>query len=203
MSAGHGRHAQLAVVGYPAPDVKPNFYYARHFLWLGVAVLLLIATGRLNLFGEPFLPTFAINGALHATCLACNARSASTLLHKLLFIGIATVLSVAALYVGLAGMQLFAALPEGLRSYEILSLCAIFGALAYGMLVRTFWLPRVAPRAIIGIAVACAAATTLALFLRGFFYGLDAWWLTAAWWFAMSGGLWFVDTRLKPRRLRG
>jgi hypothetical protein len=166
-------------------------------MWLGGAVLVLVAIGRAHLFDEPFLPTFAINGALHATCLAATARTPSTLLHKLLFIGIATVLSVAALYVGLAGMQLFAALPEGLRSYEILSLCSIFGALAYGMLVRTFWLPRVVPRTIIGIAVACAAATTLALFLRSFFYGLDAWWLTAAWWFAMSGGLWFVDTRLR------
>ena len=172
-----------------------HFYYARHFSWLGIGVVILFALSRSNFFAEPFLPTFAINGALHAAALAFNARQGRSLLHKLLFIGIATVLSVAALYVGMAGTQIFASLPAGMRSYEILISCAIFGA-------RTFWLAAVPPRVIIGVAVLCAVAVSVALFARRFFFGLDAWWLTAAWWFAMSGGIWYVDTHLQVRSRR-
>jgi hypothetical protein len=173
-----------------------HFFYRWHFVALVVGAGVLWGVTQLDLFREPFVPTFALNGVLYGAALALTARGKHTLLHRLLFVGIGTVLSVATLYVGIAGMQLFAVLPAGIRLYEVLALCAAVGALAYGMLIRTFWIPGIAPRAILLIGVCCTASAVLALWVRGFVAGFDAWWLTATWWFTLSGALYYLDTHL-------
>jgi hypothetical protein len=172
-----------------------HFHYGRHFKMLAAGAVVLFAASRWDPFNDPLLTTFALSGAIHATGLVLALRAPQTPLRKSLFVAIAAASSVLTLYIGIAGLVLFAVLPGNVRLYMVLGLCAVSGAITYGLLIRLFWMRTFSTRFILAIAVVCVLASFIAFFVRGFLPFLEGWWLAAAWWFAFSGGLWHFDTR--------
>jgi hypothetical protein len=171
-----------------------HFNYARHFSLLGVAAVLLFLLSHWDLLSDSLLVSFAIYGALHALSLSLALRARQNYLRKLAFVAVAAALSVFTMYVGIIGLVLFAVVPGNERLYMVLGLCSLSGAITYGSLVRIFWIRKFSPRLILGLALLCLLATSLAFFAKAYFAALGGWWLTAVWWFAFSGGLWFFDT---------
>jgi hypothetical protein len=176
-----------------------HFHYGRHFRMLGAGAVVLFAVTRWDPFDDPLLTTFALSGAIHAVALVLALRAAQTPLRKGLFVAIAAAMSVMTLYIGIAGLVLFAVLPGNERLYMVLGLCAVSGAIAYGLLIRGFWMKTFSTRFILAIAAACLPAAFIAFFVRGYLQFLEGWWLAAVWWFAFSGGLWYFDTRRRQR----
>jgi hypothetical protein len=172
-----------------------HFYYSRHFSVLAAAVVILFLLGHWSLLNDSLIVTFAINGALHAAALVLALRAPQRLARKSAFAAIAAALSVLTLYVGIIGLVLFAVLPGNERLYVVLGVCSLSGAITYGSLIRLFWMRKFSSRFILSMAIACLLATSLAFFARTYFDFLGGWWLAAVWWFAFSGGLWYVDTR--------
>jgi hypothetical protein len=177
-----------------------HFNYPRHFGVLGVATVVLFLLSHWELLSDSLLVSFAINGALHALSLALTLRAPQTNLRKLTFIAIAAALSVFTMYVGIIGLVLFAAAPGNQRLYMVLGLCSLTGAVSYGSLIRIVWIRKFSSRRILAMALLCLLATSLGFFARAYSEVFGGWWLTAVWWFAFSGGLWFFDTH--PDALR-
>jgi hypothetical protein len=165
-------------------------------------MLVLVLFRRWELFDEPFLPTFALSGALHAASLSVALRAPESALRKGSFIAITALLSILTLYIGIVSLQLFGALPAAERLYLVLGLCSVAGAITYGSLIRLFWMRALSSRSILGIAIGCVPATCLAFLIKTRL-DLDSWVLAAAWWCAFSAGLAYVDklakTAAKPR----
>ena len=69
----------------------------------------------------------------------------------------------------------------------------IIGCNHLRLLIRIFWIRKFSPRLILGLAFLCLVATSLGFF-ASLLQSLGGWWLTAVWWFAFSGGLYFFDT---------
>ncbi len=149
-----------------------------------------------RLFGSldgVLLPTFAMNGVLHAGALCVAARTPISGPRTAGFILSAALLSVITLYVGILALPLFALLPSTERLYLVLGLCAALGAITYAALVRKFWIRSIAPRTILAIAAGCAVATLLAFSTKNLAHGHVGWWLTVCWWTAFSLGLRFSE----------
>jgi hypothetical protein len=172
-----------------------HFHYARHFSVLAAATVILFLLGHWSLLNDSLIATFAINGTLHAYALILTLRTPESLARKSAFIAIAAVLSVLTLYVGIIGLVLFAVLPGNERLYVVLGVCSLWGAITYGSLIRLFWMRNLSPRLILAMSALCVLTTSLAFFARTYSEFLGSWWLAAAWWFALSGGLWYFDTR--------
>jgi hypothetical protein len=177
-----------------------HFNYARHFSLLGAATLVLFLLSHWDLLSDSLLASFAISGALHASSLCLALRTSHGNLRKLAFVAVASALSVFTMYVGIIGLVLFAVVPGNERLYMVLGLCSLSGAITYASLIRLFWVRKFSPRRILGMALLCVLATSLGFFIRAYSVFLGGWWLTAVWWFAISGGLWFFDTH--PDALR-
>jgi hypothetical protein len=171
-----------------------HFYYPRHFSVLAAATVTMLLLGHWSLLNDSLIVTFALNGVLHAAALVLALRAPQSLARKSTFIAIAAVLSVLTLYVGIIGLVLFAVLPGNERLYVVLGVCSLSGAITYGSLIRLFWKRNFNSRLILAMSMVCALATSLAFFARTYADFLGGWWLAAAWWFAFSGGLWYVDT---------
>ena len=173
---------------------------------LAAATAIILLLGHLVFLSNSLLLTFAIDGAAHAFAIVVSLREpTASLARKAAFLAIAAALSILTLYVGIIGMALFATLPANARLYVVLGLCALSGAITYGSLIRMFWIRALFARSILAIAVLCLLATGLAFLARAYSEFLGAWWLAAAWWFAFSAGLWYLDTHgedLRPRRNR-
>jgi hypothetical protein len=172
-----------------------HFYYPRHFSVLAAATAILFSLGHWNLLNDSLIVTFAINGALHASSLVLALRAPDKILRKFSFIAIAAILSILTLYVGIIGLVLFAVLPGNERLYVVLGVCSLSGAITYGSLIRLFWMRTFSSRLILGMSILCVLATSLAFLARTYADFLGGWWLAAAWWFAFSGALWYLDTR--------
>jgi hypothetical protein len=172
-----------------------HFYYSRHFGVLAAATVILFLLGHWSLLNDSLIVTFALNGVLHAAALVLALRAPQTLARKSAFVAIAAVLSVLTLYVGIIGLVLFAVLPGNERLYVVLGVCSLSGAITYGSLIRMFWMRSFSSRLILAMSILCALATSLAFFARTYADFLGGWWLAAVWWFAFSGGLWYLDTR--------
>ena len=171
-----------------------HFYYPRHFSLLAAATVILFLLGHWSLLNDSLIVSFAINGALHAAALVLALRPPQRLSRKSAFVAIAAALSVLTLYVGIIGLVLFAVLPGNERLYVVLGVCSLSGAITYASLIRLFWMRKFSSRLILAMSIVCLLATSLAFFARTYFDFLGGWWLAAAWWFAFSGGLWYVDT---------
>jgi hypothetical protein len=174
-----------------------HFYYPRHFSLLAAATVILLLLGHWSLLNDSLIVSFAINGALHAAALVFALRAPQPLLRKTAFVAIAATLSVVTLYVGIIGLVLFAVLPGNERLYVVLAVCSLSGAITYASLIRLFWMRKFSSRLILAMSIVCLLATSLAFFARTYADFLGGWWLAAAWWFAFSGGLWYVDTHGK------
>jgi hypothetical protein len=172
-----------------------HFFYPRHFSVLAAATVILFLLGHWSLLNDSLIVTFALNGALHAAALVLALRAPQTLARKSAFVAIAAVLSVLTLYVGIIGLVLFAVLPGNERLYVVLGVCSLTGAITYGSLIRMFWMRSFSPRLILAMSILCVLATSVAFFAKTFADFLGGWWLAAVWWFAFSGGLWYLDTR--------
>jgi hypothetical protein len=178
-----------------------HFYYPRHFSVLAAATVTMFLLGHWSLLNDSLIVTFALNGVVHAAALVLALRAPQSLARKSTFIAIAAVLSVLTLYVGIIGLVLFAVLPGNERLYVVLGVCSLSGAITYGSLTRMFWMRNFSSRLILAMSILCVLATSLAFLARTYADFLGGWWLAAAWWFAFSGGLWYLDTRgdrLKP-----
>jgi hypothetical protein len=173
----------------------PHFLYARHFAVLAASTVLLFLLSRWNLYTESLIATFALSGALHAIALGVALREPQRAPRKLAFVALAAALCALSLYVGIIGLVLFAILPGNERLYVVLGVCSLSGAITYGSLLRIFWLRQLTPRRILQISLVCMLATSLAFLARSYAAVLGGWWLTAVWWFAFSGALWFFDGR--------
>src|ERR1700689_2298485 len=171
-----------------------NFYYPRPFSLLVAATVILFLLGHWSLLHDSLIVSFALNGALHAAALVLALRPPQRLSRKSAFVAIAATLSVLTLYVGIIGLVLFAVLPGNERLYVVLAVCSLSGAITYASLIRLFWMRKFSSRLILAMSIVCLLATSLAFFARSYFDFLGGWWLAAAWWFAFSGGLWYVDT---------
>jgi hypothetical protein len=171
--------------------------FRRHFLLLAAAVMVIALLNLANLFHEPFLPSFALYGALHALCLvlAIPAPPRRLVWRKVLFVGCAAALNVAVLYAGIISLEALGNVLAALRLYLALSICALFGAIAYGFAIRFFWFPELRPRAIAQIALGCMAADVIGMGIQNLTLPFGNWWLVAVWWLAFSGGLWGADRR--------
>lgn len=167
---------------------------------LGAATLLMLLLGHWDLFNDSLVVSFGMSGALHAIALVTTLRSQQSAWRKPVFVALAAAFSVFTMYVGIAGLVIFAVLPGNERLYAVLGLCSITGAITYASLTRLFWLGKFGSRRIVAMAGLCLLAAWLAFFVRSYWTFLGSWWLTAAWWFAFSGGLWFFDTH--PDALR-
>lgn len=175
--------------------------FKEHFLWLAAAVLLIAALDLANLFREPYLPSFAMYGALHALALilAMSGARHSTG-RKILFIGCAAALNVAVLYAGIICLEALGNVLAALRLYLALAICALFGAIAYGFLIRFFWWPEFRPRSIAQTAFGCMAAAVIGMGIQNLTQPFGNWWLVAVWWLAFSAGLWGADRRTHSLR---
>jgi hypothetical protein len=174
--------------------VSPTFRYRRHFLLLVCAVAVIVVFGYLNPFTEPYLPTFVLCGALHATALVLSAVVPQPWARQVLFVALAAALNAAILYVGIF------VLPTGARLYTDLAVCSGLGALAYGLLIRRVWIRDLTPRAVAMTLLVCIAATSLTLAVRSLLAVTAAGCIAAAWWFAFSAGLALFEAR--RRRVR-
>jgi hypothetical protein len=171
-----------------------HFYYPRHFSLLAAATVIVFLLGHWSLLNDSLIVNFAINGALHAAALVLALRAPQRLSRKSAFVAIAAALSVLTLYVGITGLVLLAVLPGNERLYVVLGVCSLSGAITYASLIRLFWMRKFSSRLILAMSMVCLLATSLAFFARTYSDSLGGWWLAAAWWFAFSGGLWYVDT---------
>jgi hypothetical protein len=174
--------------------------FSRHFLLLAAAVIVIVALNALHPFSEPFLPSFAIYGALHAAAVAVAIQTPHSLPRKGLFIVLAAALNVAVLYAGIISLEGLGKAFAPLRLHIALSVCSLFGAIAYGLLIRACWWPTLRPRAIAQIAFGCLLATAGALWIENLAVTVGTWSLAAVWWFAFSLGLWRVDRRANALR---
>jgi len=83
-----------------------------------------------------------------------------------------------------------------------LGVCSLSGAITYGSLIRWFWMRGFSSRVVLVMSVLCMLATSIAFFARTYSEFFGGWWLTAAWWFALSGGLWYFDTHRDALKLQ-
>jgi hypothetical protein len=130
--------------------------FRRHFVLLACALAVIIILAQLEIFGSSsLLPNAAIYGALHAIAFTGALDAAATLARKGLFILLAAVLDVAALYIGIFSLSLLSTVPLGIgaRVYVAFGISAITGAICYGMLIRRFWLTELTPRPIARISL--------------------------------------------------
>jgi hypothetical protein len=179
--------------------------YARHFLLLGCFSALLIVLNRRQMLYQ-LVPSFALYGALHATALVLSLRPQSqsrSLPRKFAFILMSAFLSVLTLGVGMAGRQIIGMLPGSWGLYVLLGLSSFSGALAYGVLIRLFWIGALTTARLLMISVGCVLATLLAFYMLSRFTLLGRWWLPVLWWYALSTGLWCSGRAKLPASGRG
>jgi hypothetical protein len=131
-------------------------------------------------------------GALHASAIAASLRVRRALWRRLTFIAAAAIICVSAAHVGLYAFRLMSRFPA-IASQFALSLSSIAGAIAYGVLLRRL-LNFTLPIAVSAMAsILCPLATLAAFTASGL--GPGGLWVAAAWWFALSGCLWYADHR--------
>lgn len=163
--------------------------YPLHFLLLAVCSVVLAVTNRHHLVVLPF-PSFLSYGALHASAFVLALRVPRSIGRRSLFIALAATLSVITLGVIMLGRHLVGSLPGNSGLLVLLGFAAVTGALTYGVLVRSFWIPDLRVGSFAAISLGCALATYLAFFTLSHWAFLGRWWLAVLWWYAFSAGLW-------------
>jgi hypothetical protein len=170
-----------------------GLHYFRHF-----ALLVCIAAGILALRGRLALDAaswFALYGALHAGALAASLRVRQPWWRSLLFIAVAAGLAMSFARLGLFGMRYAGILPGASGAVAVLGTASWLGAFAYGSLIRRFGLPEFPLGPLAATSSACALAALAVLGTVGHSPVRGAVWLTIAWWFTFSAGLWYHERR--------
>ena len=185
------------MVGDPdrkSSNIRPKFvrfHYPRHFLILTFFSVLVGLLSSLHV--ASVFVSFSLYGALHASALILALRTRLTMSRKCSFIVLAAVLSVVTLQVGIAGRQLSGAAPGSTAFYSLIGLCAAIGATSYGTLIRLAGLHSLSARELAAISMSCVIAAIVGALTVSDAHSLGPWWLAVLWWYAFSGGLWYVD----------
>jgi hypothetical protein len=166
-----------------------------HGLALALGFAALLGYGRLPAGQMLALGNFAAYGALHALCVVVSLGRGASLSRCTLFIVLAALADVGVMYLGFFSVGSLAQLLGTGSVYAALAVCALFGAIVYGLLLRAMLLPTLRPRRILQMAAGCTAVCLLAEAagqLRG---PGQVIWIVGAWWLAFSSGLWLVQRR--------
>jgi hypothetical protein len=182
----------------PAADLRPasldHFRYTLHFSVLACFGVVLIAIAQLHLAIELSF-SFALYGALHAAALIIALRVNHPIWRKCLFIASAAALSAMTLHFGIAAGHLLGTARGNAALYPVLGFCGALGAAAYAVLIHLSGIHELTSRSLAVLCVNCMGATCAAFFTLARFHSLGQWWLAVLWWYAFSGGLWYVDKR--------
>jgi hypothetical protein len=173
-------------------------FYTPHFMLLACVAALLALTNRWN-SAPGAVAAFGVYGALHASMVAVTLRASQPLWRKLLFVAIASSLSMLSVTLSYFASRLIGRLPGMAGSALLLALSSGLGAASYTILVQRYFAADLARRALVSITLGCVLAT-LAVFLSGIYLQGGALWFAAFWWFAFSTGLWYCDRQRAPRR---
>jgi hypothetical protein len=168
-------------------------HYARHFGLLVCLAAVLAATRRWSP-AIGVVATFGIYGALHASTLVVTLRAHPRAGRRLLFIAIASSLSMLSAALGVSASHFVGGSMGIARTASLLSLSSGIGAAAYASLIRRFFAAQLTLSAIVAIVLGCIVAT-LAMLVSGIHLKGGVLWVAVSWWFAMSLGLWFHDGR--------
>jgi hypothetical protein len=172
---------------------SPSFYYFRHFALLGC-----ICAGILAVRWNPGLDAaswFALYGALHAAALVASLRVRQPWWRSLLFIAVSAALAMSIVRLGLYGMRFTGKLPGSAGAAALLGTGSMLGALAYGSLIRRLKIAEFPLAALAATSSACALAALAVLCTVGHAPVSGALWVTIAWWFTFSAGLWYHEPR--------
>ena len=171
--------------------------FPRHFVLLGCAALLQVMVVGPRHWAVPGLP-LALQGALHALALVGAVPGAHRLVRRALFVPAAALLAGAAWYAGLwMDVRLdqlwhLSSLDDFRAVYlRHVALVSAPGALAYGFLVRAFWVPQLRSSDPLAFAGACTAVMVLA---AATLEGKEGW-LIVLWWFSFSAALYGLCRR--------
>ncbi len=168
-----------------------RLHYFRHFaLLVCIAAGILAVRRRLALDAASW---FALYGALHAAALVASLRVRQPWWRSLLFIAAAAGLAMSIARLGLFGMRYAGKLPGVLGAAGLLGTASLLGALAYGILIRRFRFAEFPIGALVATASACALATLAVLATVGHAPVRGVLWVTIAWWFTLSAGLWYHE----------
>lgn len=177
-----------------APRAAAALHYGRHFALLFVLAALAALLGRLSFMPGP-VAAFGLYGAMHAAALALCLRAAQPPSRKLLFVLLASLISLSIAFLGVRAAPL-AAMPWGFSGLRtILAAASILGALGYGWLMRAFGLIALGWASLAALAIACALATGAAFTVGMRSLSLGSASLAVAWWLSFSGVMWWLDAR--------
>lgn len=175
--------------------------YRLHFRVLGVSAALLcalVASLAQSSLGS-FTGFFGVIGAIHSTALVLALRRPASWGRRLLFIGIAITLSIAAPLVGFSSARVMR-VPQFWSFHAAIFLASAFGAAAYWIVVRWMWLPRLAHESAFTTSGLCAVGSVCAFqicaILTG--YGSRSSLLadmipTVVWWSVFSATIFFAE----------
>jgi hypothetical protein len=173
-------------------------YYAPHFILLACVAAVLAATNRWN-SAPGAVASFGVYGALHSSMIAVTLRTSQPLWRRLLFVAIASSLSMLSVTLSYFASRLIGRLPGMAGPALLLTLSSGLGAASYTILVQRYFAADLARHALVSITLGCVLAT-LAVFLSGIYLQGGGLWFAAVWWFAFSTGLWYYDQQRAPRR---
>lgn len=169
--------------------------FPRHFVLLECVAIL-----QVTVFGPKDwhvgLP-LGLQGALHALALVGALPGSRSPVRRALYVICAALLAGAAFYAGLwldsSVDHLWPlSLLDRARDARLVALISAPGALAYGFLVRAFWLQQLRRTDPVIIASACTAVMIVA----GTLVQREDW-LIVLWWFSFSAALyWFCRRRV-------
>ncbi len=172
---------------------SPRLHYVRHF-----ALLACICAAILAVRWRPGLDAaswFALYGALHAATLVASLRVRQSWWRSLLFIAVSAALAMSIARLGLYAMRFAGKLPGSAGAAALLGAGSLLGALAYGSLIRRFKIAEFPMPALAATSLACALAAPAVLCAVGHAPVSAALWVTIAWWFTFSAGLWCYERR--------
>ena len=169
--------------------------FARHFVLLALALILVVVFDRFNPLSVPYLPGFVVYGALHALCVVGALEARAGRGRSVMFVAVAALLNAGVLYVGIGTLALMRQFPSGLQLYVSAAACALFGAIGYGLWLRRCFAPGLRPRRLVQIALACLLSVCLAVAVEFYAASLERWCLVGVWWYTFSLGLWLVARR--------
>jgi hypothetical protein len=172
--------------------------FPRHFAYLAIAAAVLIVAQSVPApqWADGFTFYFSLVGFLHATALVSALCVSGAVAKRVLFIAITTALSA---NVPLVGGYAASSLQRdaGVGFLSLYAFSSAFGAAAYWMLIRLFWLRGLTKRSLVQAIALCVGATFASLLAFGLVTHQGKYESPLAqalpsifWWFGFSASLW-------------
>lgn len=169
------------------PGADPELRYARHFGLLAAAAVG-VAAMRYAGFWPRTVVAFGWFGALHAASLALSLRSVTGPWRIFGFVAAASLMSASVASLALGSVPLLRGRGAA-GELLVIAACAFAGAAGYGLLLRYMLGYRLALRALVTTALACALAGCAASLVIHRPAASGTFWLAISWWLAFSGSL--------------